>query len=588
VAARLVRTRAWERLGFARLSDYARERTGHSARSLYDLAHVHEGLADLPQIRAALVSGRLPWTRARLLARVATPEDEAAWIAYARRTSSDTLEREVRAVDRGSIRARASPPGPFTDEDGYETGERETFFVHCTPAARAKWFRARQLAPRVAGGPCPPPAVLEMVTAEVLSALPLEEDAGACSSVGASWPEPHLPEAGAGPLHGPILSSEARAEEHAAAGAGSPPIGPPAPKPDRHPRREAGAAPVPRFLQPFFTALEDADAFELDRRLRTLVVLEQRLDARIGSLLAAVAAARAYRRVGARTLEAFARERLGMSPRKARALLRLERAGQVCPELARPYRRGRLSWVQAQVLAPLLTRDEAGPWGGRWVAWAGQVTVRRLEDDVERALLLRETHPRAWLATGGLPEEARAAAPSAAFQFRERQIRAKPTRTERTSLLFVVAPREVTALARAALCTVRRRLEPRAGRPIDESEGFEAMLDHALQAWGHPHARVRAEHRVFARDGWRCVVPACSARRNLHRHHVEFRSAGGSDDPANCVTLSAFHHLRGVHAGRVGVRGRAPDGLRFGLGLRRGRAPLAVYSSGDLRLGASP
>jgi hypothetical protein len=430
--------------------------------------------------------------------------------------------------------------------------------------------------------------VLEMVTAEVLSALPLEEDAGGCSSVGTAWPEPHLPEARAGPPRGPIRSSEARAGERAAADAGPPPVGPPGPKPHRHPGREAGPTPLPGFLQPYIAALEDADAFELDRRLRALVVLEQRLDGRIGAMLAAVAAARAYRGLGTRTLEAFARERLGMSPRKARALLRLERAGQVCPELARPYRSGRLSWVRAQVLVPLLTRDEAGPWRGRWVAWAEQVTVRRLEDDVERALLLRETHPRGWFATGGLPEEARVAAPSAAFRFRQRQIRAKPTRTEPTSLLFVVAPRDVTALARAALCTVRRRLEPRAGRPIDESEGFEAMLDHALQAWAHPQARVRAEHRVFARDGWRCVVPACSSRRNLHRHHVEFRSAGGSDDPANCVTLCAFHHLRGVHAGRVGVRGRAPDGLRFGLGLRRGRAPLAVYSSGDLRLGASP
>ena len=50
--------------------------------------------------------------------------------------------------------------------------------------------------------------------------------------------------------------------------------------------------------------------------------------------------------------------------------------------------------------------------------------------------------------------------------------------------------------------------------------------------------------------------------QNLHDHHIRFRSGGGSNDPANRVTLCAFHHLRGVHADRVRCVGRAPDGLR--------------------------
>ncbi len=62
--------------------------------------------------------------------------------------------------------------------------------------------------------------------------------------------------------------------------------------------------------------------------------------------------------------------------------------------------------------------------------------------------------------------------------------------------------------------------------------------------------------------------------RNLHDHHIVFRSAGGSDGLENRVTLCAFHHLRGVHTGLVSVTGRAPDRLRFEL-------PLAVYTSGD-------
>jgi hypothetical protein len=108
------------------------------------------------------------------------------------------------------------------------------------------------------------------------------------------------------------------------------------------------------------------------------------------------------------------------------------------------------------------------------------------------------------------------------------------------------------------------------------------MIDHAFDAWGADDPRIRREHRVFARDGWRCTVPGCSSFRNLQDHHVVFRSAGGSDRLANRTTLCAWHHQRGVHAGRVRCSGRAPRWLRFDLGLRAGRAPLVSYGSGDI------
>jgi hypothetical protein len=63
---------------------------------------------------------------------------------------------------------------------------------------------------------------------------------------------------------------------------------------------------------------------------------------------------------------------------------------------------------------------------------------------------------------------------------------------------------------------------------------------------------------------------------------VIFRSAGGSDAPDNRVTLCAFHHQRCLHAGLLGVMGRAPDALVFELGLRPGAPPLVRYRSGDV------
>jgi hypothetical protein len=112
------------------------------------------------------------------------------------------------------------------------------------------------------------------------------------------------------------------------------------------------------------------------------------------------------------------------------------------------------------------------------------------------------------------------------------------------------------------------------------------MLDHALSSWGILDERVAARHRVFARDGWRCATPGCTSLQNLHDHHVRFRSAGGGDEMDNRITLCAFHHLRGVHAGLLRCVGRAPDGLRWELGIRPGLTPLLAYRSGDILLPA--
>ena len=76
LAGQLVAARAWDRLGYVRLRDYAVEWLGLSARQVQDLAHVDRELRRLPRIDAAFVAGRITWTKTRLLCRVATAEDE--------------------------------------------------------------------------------------------------------------------------------------------------------------------------------------------------------------------------------------------------------------------------------------------------------------------------------------------------------------------------------------------------------------------------------------------------------------------------------------------------------------------------------
>jgi hypothetical protein len=326
----------------------------------------------------------------------------------------------------------------------------------------------------------------------------------------------------------------------------------------------------------------------------------------MGPLLVRVWKRWVHRALGYTTREAYARERLGMDPTRARALVRLERTAVESEPFARGYRSGALSWVQANELAPLVSADPLGRFVEDWVAWAGRVTVRRLREDVERAVALSETDREAFREGGGLPPEAReereiGAQPrvtgESALTLENREIGAEPRLLEGSTSregtpeepchARFIGPVEVVQLFKAVLCSVRRRMERENGRLPTKGEALGVMLDHAFAAWGELDGKTAARHKVFARDGWRCTAPGCTSMQNLHDHHIRFRSAGGADNLENRTTLCAFHHLRGVHKGLLRCVGRAPDGLRWEMGIRPGGKPLMSYRSGDLRVSAA-
>ena len=85
---------------------------------------------------------------------------------------------------------------------------------------------------------------------------------------------------------------------------------------------------------------------------------------------------------------------------------------------------------------------------------------------------------------------------------------------------------------------------------------------------------------IFERDGWRCSVPGCSSRRNLHDHHVEFRSQGGGNEQDNRVAVCASHHHHGIHRGVVRASGKAGVGRDWELGCRGVSEPLLRVSGG--------
>jgi hypothetical protein len=84
-------------------------------------------------------------------------------------------------------------------------------------------------------------------------------------------------------------------------------------------------------------------------------------------------------------------------------------------------------------------------------------------------------------------------------------------------------------------------------------------------AWRHLLGADVAYGKIYIRDRFRCLSPVCS-RRDVTPHHLQFRSAGGSDEPCNIGSFCCWCHLEGVHGGRIRARGTADD-IRWELGV---------------------
>jgi hypothetical protein len=146
----------------------------------------------------------------------------------------------------------------------------------------------------------------------------------------------------------------------------------------------------------------------------------------------------------------------------------------------------------------------------------------------------------------------------------ERQMCAPPAWEFPDAEISFAATPSVLALFRTAILAFAHPRDSLVG-------GLEALLLHVKAEW---ESQPRHRDPIFARDGWRCAVPVCTARRNLHDHHLVFRSRGGGNGRENRITLCAWHHLRGIHAGRVRAEGDAPDALTWEIGVRTRQRPL--------------
>ena len=435
------------------------------------------------------------------------------------------------------------------DAEGVIDGEPEVrFHLRCPRRVRARWRATVELARRVAGEQMPVWRAAEAIAAEGLSSPEAASGTGVADADGCSAGSnaaARSPAAGLDADGGPWATPPHEAGEAAVDRDETSPT-------EVELDWSAVAAAIPEDIAILGRDLDRLDAFELDARLRAVMHARSRIDWQTGRLLRLFLDLRLDRAMGFSSSSRYLRERMGMSVRKGRALVAIERKTWEAPAFGEAYREGRLSWVRALMLLPVVR--EGAP--DAWVERAAAVTVRRLAGEVEWALDVRDTGPSCEPLTPPPPDADLAACAV--------QTRAPAGWDFLDAAVEFRGPASVVALLRSAIAAFEEPVRP-------PWRALERLLEHAQGEWERlPHHR----DPVFARDGWRCAVPACSSRRNLHDHHIHFRSRGGDNARENRVAVCAWHHLRGIHAGRVRACGAAPGGVQWEIGTRSGGPPL--------------
>ena len=601
VARELCRGHAYRRLGFVRLSDYARERLGVSARTLHAAAWVATRLDALPIVAAAFDRAELSWAQVRTVCAVARFDNQEEWLARARAATVEALERLARAARPNAATADPDDGADPDHEDGTIDGEPAMHLRIAGPArVRGLWRRALELASRAAGEPLAAWRAAEVIVAEAFSGRPAGVSLVECAVLAcmrlarrarrcdvATNADRTMTDPAASALAASIPSSTGDAAAAREPGRSDVAV--------REPERSGATPPRPV-----------SDPFALDARLVAIMHAIRTSEPCIGRLLRIVVDHHLYRAHGFRSLADYVRERLGISVRKAWALLKVERSAWRADAFARAYDEGTISWVSALTLLPVVERANAAA----WIARAEAVTVRRLADEVSWVLEMRDVcgadarldpppldsvlvSPIAQViataaaaagtsAVAGATSAVAGATSAAIVQIGAHGSPHDPMTkfdTGRRAALEVcdveiqfTAPVSVVALFREALDT---HAEPGTPRWL----ALERVLQHVITYW---EATPRHRDPIFARDGWRCAVPGCSSRRNLHDHHLHYRSRGGGNARENRIAVCAAHHLHGIHAGTVCASGTAPRAVQWQLGVRAGGLPLLTYV-GDRR-----
>ena len=573
-AHEIVARKVWFHFGYARASDFARERWGRTGRWLQDRAALGDRFRCFPALARAVTGadGEPPLgsVSALLVGRVATAENLEHWICRARQLTVRALRAEVSRTHETPDEPDAVPialrmPGPI----------------------RVAFEESLELHRAVVGAQASVEEFLEALIADGspgFAGEPARDDAGVPSN---TLPSPFRCtrfEVGdrkplfASPAFRQALDCLARAE------------------------RWTGDTRAPIDLE---------HPAHLERVIRELLRLEDEIETRIGALLAELDEHRAWRSFHCEGVSAYAEAYLGLSSTTAWRRASIVRRLRGLTEVRRAYLEGAIGIEAAEVIRRALGGPADIAIQQEWLARARTATLKRLLDEEQIALrqrflegrpaipssdaiwhrsrqripgrglaavigagcrvldaiTTRVSHPDVFLCLGLSRETARDF--HAAIEIQRRAV------AEQAEHLDAI-PVQMASRARPSLRIASALRRKYAGVPA--WVGLLALLEEFAFTWDvSPH---RAGDAIYVRAGYRCEAPGCTSRRNLEVHHVVYRSRGGASAPENLVCLCRMHHQQGEHGGRARCRGRAPLGVVWRLGVPN----LATWFRNEMRL----
>jgi hypothetical protein len=605
-------------LGFSSLGAYALERCERSVRWAEAARCLARRLEALPQLRRAVAMAKVSWSMGELLARVATPADEARWLELAQsRTVREMRVLVTEATEQQLPTARVGDI-PHAEDDRLASlqggGNDELCTLTCTVDREDAWlFEATQCLLDqlgVKGTVAQSDALLAEVQGTLLAALPEGTIDLDCLPDGELAQQRWVQQ-----LRRWRDEAEVLCEKNI--------------RPELLSTR-VSSGPAERLLSVARAAvlgiasLEPASCTELDQQIRSLTAALAGHELELSVLGLRFHRANGWRSLGYATETQYARERLGLSrsllvARRALAL-RLEKLPRVAAALGA---------AQIGVEAALqLVRIATPKTESAWVAHARKRTIKHLREEVAAALTavrltgesdcpppehtdmatfqtLEQTVVSGRFAQSRSPSEA-LGAPALPCTSSPRSPSEPTTDARRPwcsmlgslaswlegTLQMSAAPPDtpagrprpsagrVTLRLRMSRETYRwwRGLEAQARRWLPPRVSWLRFLCLSVwHAWRHLLGTHVAYGHIYARDRFRCTSPVCN-RRDVTPHHIEFRSAGGSDDADNLTSPCAWCHLHGIHGGRIRALGTAGH-IHWELGPRN--APSLIVHGRD-------
>ena len=237
-----------------------------------------------------------------------------------------------------------------------------------------------------------------------------------------------------------------------------------------------------------------------------------------------------YRTRGFSSLGDYAMELVGIKPRKAWYLVFIAERLENLPAIRAEFDAGKLSWTKAREIVAVATPDTEE----EWLEKARVLSNRDLEREVRR---------HDGRGTGGFAS------------------------------VTISMPVEILEMWHDAYELVERL----SGTELEKWQVLEASLAELLGT----HLPIANENgastpetedekglpesvrnAVLDRDGWVCKFPACTMRKMLDVHHIEYRSHLGSDEMGNLISLCRIHHGL-IHRGICSISGTVSVDLKF-------------------------